>query len=147
MRLCNWCCASIAQSVVVQRVLHLRGYFYLRRVKLKGKRRTFCFIWTRWYFHFNFESVIYSNKSFEWWIAFFFVCFHVLTQRVKSSFNWYLKPQKCLFVAVKKNAVVSMSCEGKETRSFGVDVRALKVIKTEWLYIFWMGVETFILWR
>ena len=38
--LCSWDSAGAAQSIVVQRVLELRGYFYLRRVELKGR----CFV-------------------------------------------------------------------------------------------------------
>ena len=31
----------------------------------------------------------------------------------------------------KKNAVVSMSCEEKETRSFGIGMKVLKIIETK----------------
>ena len=43
----------------------------------------------------------------------------------------FLSYGNVLLLAVKKDAVASMSCEEKETRAFGVGLKILKTIETK----------------
>ena len=54
---------GIARLIVMQRVLRLHRYFYLRRVKLK--ERIFYFTCSWWRFRLKFVNVISLNKGFE----------------------------------------------------------------------------------